>query len=636
MEGAMARLALGLFAFAIAAYGQVPVAQACGGFFCGRMPVDQTAERIVFKVNEDTVTMIVQISYSGAAEDFAWVLPLGTVPDVASLDVFPQRALTALDANTGPQFSPPTDCPFGGPFFLTGSCLNCAGAPESASDSGVTVHYRAEVGPYDVAAIESEDPMALFQWLRDNEFNVNDPMLPYIHAYTDEGMKFLALKLQKDAATTDIQPFRFDLPGTSPSIPLRMTALAAEPEMSLLVFVFGDERYNGANWPEVTIEDDRIVWKANVWPIQTNWTALVARGVDEAGGQGWVTELAGATEPIVTTLQNSAFNTPEDEAAGAALLELIGDAPRMTRLYSRLSPEEMTSDPIFRRDDGGDVSNVHMLSRLVDGVDLCPDMGMTPPPYDPCLFTSCGAGGICRPVQLDGMEAKVAGCGCIDGATARTTFDPVAVTMQPDGTTAPAATVVCQDARMSFVNPGDVTASGVEMLDPCQTFDCGPNGECLAINMTPTCVCDRGFVALGSFADDGARATRCEQPTIAVPDAFYAQRLPDLPPELPGGRLMEVDPMRPVVEPSMDDLGSKGMPVPDAAGDDEDGSGVPSGAAGASSGGGAGEAAQRPGDGDADDDGGCAVRAAGGRGSASVALLWLLGFAWLHRRRNRR
>ncbi|MCC7540802.1 MAG: DUF2330 domain-containing protein, partial [Deltaproteobacteria bacterium] len=77
-------------------------AAACGGFFCGRQPVDQQAERIVFAMNPNgSVDMIVQITYQGTAADFAWVLPLGAVPEAGSLDVFPQRALVALDANTG-------------------------------------------------------------------------------------------------------------------------------------------------------------------------------------------------------------------------------------------------------------------------------------------------------------------------------------------------------------------------------------------------------------------------------------------------------------------------------------------------------------------------------------------------------
>jgi hypothetical protein len=89
-------------ATALALASQAPSAKACGGFFCGRAPVDQTAERILFEVGDDSVTMTTQISYNGAAEDFAWVLPLFEVPDPDSLAVFPQRALTGLDAATGP------------------------------------------------------------------------------------------------------------------------------------------------------------------------------------------------------------------------------------------------------------------------------------------------------------------------------------------------------------------------------------------------------------------------------------------------------------------------------------------------------------------------------------------------------
>ena len=77
-------------------------ASACGGFFCSASPVDQNAERIVFAVDEvnQTTDMIVQIAYQGADEAFAWVLPVGSVPQ--NRDVFPNGALTPLDAQTGP------------------------------------------------------------------------------------------------------------------------------------------------------------------------------------------------------------------------------------------------------------------------------------------------------------------------------------------------------------------------------------------------------------------------------------------------------------------------------------------------------------------------------------------------------
>jgi hypothetical protein len=563
-EGAMSKTSILALVMCCTTYLQAPVARACGGFFCGRQPVDQTAERILFKVNPNSVTMIVQIAYAGPAPDFAWVLPLGNVPDPKTLGTFPQRALTALDANTAPQFDLPSACQRVVP--LMGGSANAggrsaAGVPEA--DSGVSVHFREEVGPYEVAAIESDDPMALYEWLKTEGFNVNEMMLPYIRTYTAEGMKFLALKLQKDKDTTDITPFRFDLAGSTPSIPLRMTALAAEPEMSILVFVLGDQRFDGANWPAIEIRDDQIASDSDRWPASTNWAALVARGVDEAGGLGWVTELAGSTTDIVSLLDNASFATPDDMKAGQELRALIGESTYISRLYTRMSAEEMGVDPSFRKTNGGDVSNVHQLSRFVDGVDQCGDQTT---PRDPCRFTSCGAGGICRPVMPPGATEPVAACGCVSGAAARTTFDPASVSLQATAGTAPAATVVCQDQRMSFVNPGDVMTGGEVMPDPCQGFDCGPEGECNAINMTPTCVCDQGYVAYGSFNADGTRRTTCAKPMLAVPSEFYLQRLPNLPASLPGGRSVMVDMAMPVVAPSMGDLGSTSgaLPKPNA------------------------------------------------------------------------
>src|SRR6187399_564837 len=108
-----------LGAAALAVVSQAPSAQACGGFFCGRTPVDQTAERILFEIGDESVTMTTQISYNGAAEDFAWVLPLLEVPDPDSLAVFSQRALTGLDAASGPTFYSP-----------------CAQVPEAAAGGG--------------------------------------------------------------------------------------------------------------------------------------------------------------------------------------------------------------------------------------------------------------------------------------------------------------------------------------------------------------------------------------------------------------------------------------------------------------------------------------------------------------------
>ncbi|RLB52866.1 MAG: hypothetical protein DRJ42_13675 [Deltaproteobacteria bacterium] len=525
-------------------------ADACGGFFCGQQPVDQQAERIVFAVHESgDVTMITQIAYTGSAADFAWVLPLAAVPAVESLEIFPQLALAGLDAQTGPSFQMPSDCDG---FFLDAAASGGGGSP-SPEERGVEVHIRAEVGPYDVAVIESESPTALVEWLRTEGFRVTTAMEPYIRIYTDEGMKFLALKLQDDAETSDIAPFKFTLPGQAPSVPLRLTSIAAEPEMGIAVFILGDRRFGPAGgWTDVEIDDSEIVWRPYSWPVETNWAALVARGVDAADGRGFVTEYAGSTESYLELLRNSTPRDEEQETATNALLDLLGEHSYMTRLYTRLSPGEMTSDPMFRRVDGADVDRTRMLPRYVEGRDLC-DWGGGGPMTDAttaCDFASCGVGGLCREVAsaTEGGLA-LAGCACIPGTTARTTFDPTG-----------RAITSCIDRRLSFLNPGDREAPGEAPLpDPCVGYACGA-GSCVTMNMTPTCVCDFGSVAVGSLAEDGTRLTNCVAPITEVPSDFYNLRLPDRPFALPGGR--EVVVPEPTVLAGGGGCSSTGAPAP--------------------------------------------------------------------------
>jgi MYXO-CTERM domain-containing protein len=414
-------------------------------------------------------------------------------------------------------------------------------------------------------------------------------MEPYIERYTSEGLKFLALKLLDTADVKDLSPFRFTLPGTTPTIPLRMTALAAEPEMSILTFVLASERFEGKNWANVEIPDDQIRYNPTSYyatTVSTNWPRLVAQAVDEADGQGWVTEFAGPsanyTELLRNQVQNGNFATPEDGEAAADLLAAFEAYPYLTRLYTRVSAEEMTSDPVFGRTTLGNVAREHQLSRFVNGVDQCGEDARAS--TDPCDFATCGAGGMCRRVSLSdgaasamGMSAEIVapGCACLPGATARATF-------APDGS----PTVICQDGRMSFLNAGDRDEQTGEVLpDACAGFDCGDHGQCTAMNMTPTCVCDRGFVAVGSIDPNGARRTRCEEPSETVPSDFYEKRLPLLPRDLPGGReVMVPATMPPVVTPpdvaepapgggfpmprENPDFGGSGTPNPMASGGD--------------------------------------------------------------------
>ena len=215
------------------------LSSACGGFFCQNTPIDQSAERIIFTVNGDgTLTAIVGIGYEGNAEDFSWVVP---VPSPPELDVAETASLDVLQQWTEPQFILPEPTP-------------CAGIFSGHPDRGGGGLYteKGSVGPYDYVVIGGRDVDELVTWLRDNGYRVEPEMEPIIGQYIEEGMLFLAMKLSQDAEVGDIQPVVMTYKSEQPMIPLRLTAIAATDDMPVLVWIFGQAQYTPVNYAAVT------------------------------------------------------------------------------------------------------------------------------------------------------------------------------------------------------------------------------------------------------------------------------------------------------------------------------------------------------------------------------------------------
>jgi MYXO-CTERM domain-containing protein len=73
-------------------------------------------------------------------------------------------------------------------------------------------------------------------------------------------------------------------------VPLRLTAVAAQPDMSIRTFILADHRAVPQNYFHVRINEARIDWFGS----GSNYKDLVSEAVDAApGGQGFVTEYAG-------------------------------------------------------------------------------------------------------------------------------------------------------------------------------------------------------------------------------------------------------------------------------------------------------------------------------------------------------
>ena len=322
-------------------------AYACGGLFCQNSPVDQNAERIIFTQNGNgTVTAIIQIQYTGFAEDFSWILPLPEAITADALEV-PDTATNAfleIETATNPVFIAPPPPPCAQVVFEFES------AAEEMSDdaSEVEVFASGEVGPFGFDVIGSEDPMALINWLRDNAYRVTPEMEPLINVYVEEQFVFLAMRLLPDQGVQDIQPIQVTYPSEKPMIPLRLTAVAANPNMAVLTWFFANAQAIPTNYAHMEIPDETITFFTGGGH---NYRQRLSETADQFNGRAFITEFAGPT-------RETNFNDP-------LLVELSQQYSYLTRLNTVISPEEMTVDPIFDFDpDRPNVFNIHDLSNM--------------------------------------------------------------------------------------------------------------------------------------------------------------------------------------------------------------------------------------------------------------------------------
>jgi hypothetical protein len=248
-------------------------------------------------------------------------------------------------------------------------------------------------------------------------------------------MYLLALKLTKGADSGSIRPIVLTYAGTEASIPVKLTAVAANDDMGVLAWVLGPKRAVPKNYLSLELNEARINW-FNAAPT---YNSVVVQAADDAGGQGFVTEFAGATSKLANVVwtqsdqqswsivqsqvygsfadmfnqvygqyvgwdgfwdaTRAAVTLPADLAfedfklcpncyAGQiqfkpatyiaelqrlvidpvkSVQDLVDAHPTLTRMYTTLSAEEMTLDPVFTFNaDQGEVDNLHTAERVIE------------------------------------------------------------------------------------------------------------------------------------------------------------------------------------------------------------------------------------------------------------------------------
>jgi hypothetical protein len=288
-------------------------------------------------------------------------------------------------------------------------------------------------------------------------------------------------------------------------VPLVLTAVAAQPHLTVTSFIYSDAPFRPLGHPVVGIDGRRIAQDATG---RGNYPMVLARTIDEAGGDAFAIEYRGGpAQPSFgqggsgccgndfdscnigfdgqCQCPGDAFDANDcasvgDLVDGVTLVrDLATKHTHLTRLTTRVSAEEMTFDPQFEPDRDAQLDGrlrvVGSQASLAgcEGQVIDTDALNTVNALQGCAAMYCGPGGSCVTTE------RGAACAC-DAEHVVQQFTDL------DGKTS----VTC----VPLTPPCDYRAGGDVLPDACANTSCG-NGSCVDRNGVAVCACDTGNAA---------------------------------------------------------------------------------------------------------------------------------------------
>jgi len=178
-----------------------------------------------------TEQLILSVSFEGDAEDFAWVIPVPNLPEIAVTDAelfWELSDFTAVEVPRG------------------GGCYGAFPGEGEGEDGGVDVIEEQVVGPYATATLSATNATALADWLNANGYIFPEEGQEIVSEYIEKEWYFVATKINAIEEGTNytlaegaIEPIVLSFASNQTVYPLRISSLstktATPPEVLLYV-----------------------------------------------------------------------------------------------------------------------------------------------------------------------------------------------------------------------------------------------------------------------------------------------------------------------------------------------------------------------------------------------------------------
>lgn len=181
--------------------------------------------------------MLLSVQYSGGSDEFAWVIPVESRPQVT---VEKGAPFTELRRATEIQMQTLRSTADGG------------GSKGMPGNRGVQVLEQKEEGPYNIAVLSATSGGGLYDWLKENQFPVSKNARGQLDWYISHKFVFVAARIRNAAKTNEtvssrlrsgtIAPMHLTFAAKQLSYPLKMTAV--NPGYSRMEIYVAGETWN--------------------------------------------------------------------------------------------------------------------------------------------------------------------------------------------------------------------------------------------------------------------------------------------------------------------------------------------------------------------------------------------------------
>jgi len=194
-----------------------------GAFYPPGYYVNEIGQKALIYYQNQTENLVVSASFNGNSQDFAWVIPTPSKPEIfkSSASLF-----TTLEKITETSdYTLPLD-----------EAMSTFGT--NKSESSVQVIEEKTIDIYDTAILKATDDKALSQWLQDHGYTFPHDKSYMLEDYINNGWYFVIAKIQnyltqdsgikEQLSTGSITPLRLQFQSSKIIYPMKLTRLALD------------------------------------------------------------------------------------------------------------------------------------------------------------------------------------------------------------------------------------------------------------------------------------------------------------------------------------------------------------------------------------------------------------------------